>query len=106
MASASHNPPPSGIQNGVKRELAEYTEDESLVKMIQDDLNAGRITIDGCREIIHYLRDQGAPARHGLEDILAVKGQRAGDAVNRAAETVIERIAADLAKRNTRSPST
>ncbi len=62
---------------------AEYLEGESLVKMVIEDLIARRISIDGCRDIIKYLRDQDAPSRHRLEGILSLKGQRVGDAANR-----------------------
>jgi len=79
-----------------KQSQAEYMEGASLANMINDDLAAGRISIDGCREIIHYLRDQGSLARHPLEDILTFKGQRASDAVNRLASTASGKVRAAL----------
>jgi hypothetical protein len=93
MAIGSQQIPSSQVLAWTRQSHVEYMEGESLVKMIQDDLMAGRISIDGCRDIVHYFRDQGAPAHHPLEDILAVKGQRAGDAANRVA-----RVAANSGK--------
>lgn len=95
MASGLHQIPDSRVQNWAKRSHAEYMEGESLVKMIHGDLIAGRISIDGYRDIIRYLRAQGAPTRRPLEAILAIKGQRAGDAKNRAAQTAVVRVGAD-----------
>jgi len=66
--------------------------------MVQEDLMARRISIDGCRDIIHYLRDQDAQTTHRLERILADKGQRASDAANRVA-----RIPADIERKDART---
>jgi len=52
---------------------------------------ARRISIAVCRDIIKYLRDEDAPTRHGLEGILALNGQRAGDAANRAARIAVDK---------------
>jgi bacterioferritin len=88
------------IQSWSERNHAEYVEGESLVEMVHEDLMARRISIDGCRDIIQYLRDQDAPTCHRLEGILSVKGQRAGDAANRVA-----RIPADIERKNARTRS-
>lgn len=72
-------------QDRADRSLAEFVEGESLVEMIHKDLMAKRISIEGCRDIIQYLRDQDLPTRHRLEGILAIKGERVGDAANRVA---------------------
>lgn len=76
-------------------------EGELLVEMVNADLIAKRISIDGCRDIIHYLRDHDEPTCHRLEGILAFKGQRAGDGPN-----PVGRIAAGKVLENlkTRSP--
>lgn len=101
MANGPQQIPFSQVLAWTRQSHVEYMEGESLAKMIQDDLMAGRITVDGCRDIVHYLRDQGSPARHPLEDILAVKGQRAGDAANRVARIAADRV---REKFRTRSP--
>lgn len=80
---------------GTERAPAEYVEGESLVRMIQADLLTRRISIESCRNIIQFLRDQDGQTRQRLENILAIKGQRAGDAKNRLA-----RIAAYREKKN------
>jgi len=84
MTNEPNQIPLSQKRRWAERNHAEYVEGESLVEMVQEDLMARRISIDGCRDIIHYLRDQDAPTCHRLEGILSVKGQRAGDAANRA----------------------
>lgn len=61
---------------------AELTDGDVLVKMIREDLIAKRITIEGCRDLIHYLRDHDAPTCRRLADILALNGQRATDVAN------------------------
>ena len=83
MTNESNQIPVSQNRRGAERNHAEYVEGESLVEMVQEDLMARRISIDGCRDIIHYLRDQDAQTSRRLERILAEKGQRAGDAANR-----------------------
>ena len=90
--------PLSQKRRWAERNHAEYVEGESLVEMVQDDLMARRISIDGCRDIIHYLRDQDAQTSHRLERILAEKGQRASDAANRVAK-----IPADIERKDART---
>ena len=64
------------------RSHAEFTDGDVLVKMVREDLITKRITIDGCRDIIHYLRDHDAPTCRRLAGILAVNGERATDVTN------------------------
>ena len=98
MTNESNQIPFSQIQSSAERNHAEYVEGELLVEMIHEDLMARRISIDGCRDIIQYLRDQDVPTCHRLEGILSVKGERAGDAANRVA-----RIAANFERKNART---
>jgi bacterioferritin len=83
MTNESNQVPVSQKQSSAERNHTEYVEGESLVEMVSEDLMARRISVDGCRDIIHYLRDQDAQTSHRLERILAEKGQRASDAANR-----------------------
>lgn len=91
MASRMREVLLSRIQDRAEQSREEYVEGESLVKMVNEDLMANRISIAVCRDIIRYLRDQDAPTRHGLEGILAVNGQRAGDAANRVARIAVDK---------------
>lgn len=100
MEYGSHRVPPWADPSHV-----EYMEGKPLVKMIHDDLIEGRISIDTCRDIIRYLHDRGAPARHPLEDILAINGQRAGDAANRVTGTDVVNSAVGVDRRNPRIAS-
>jgi bacterioferritin len=95
MTNEPNQIPLSQKRRWAERNHAEYVEGESLVEMVQDDLMARRISIDGCRDIIHYLREQDAQTSHRLERILAEKGQRASDAANRVA-----RIPADIERKD------
>ena len=97
MTTEPNQIPVSQKRRWAERNQAEYVEGESLVEMVQEDLMARRISIDGCRNIIHYLRDQDAQTTHRLEGILSVKGQRASDAANRVA-----RIPANVERNNAR----
>ena len=98
MPNEPNQIPVSQRRRWAERNHAEYVEGESLVEMVQDDLMARRISIDGCRDIIHYLRDQDAQTSHRLERILAEKGQRASDAANRVAK-----IPADIERKDART---
>jgi len=98
MTTEANQIPVSQKRRWAERNHAEYVEGESLVEMVQKDLMARRISIDGCRDIIHYLRDQDAQTSHRLERILAEKGQRASDAANRVA-----RIPADIERKDART---
>ena len=103
MTTRLHQSPFSQVQEWAKQCHTEYVEGESLVEMIHEDLIASRISIDDFRDIIQYLRDQDAPTRHSLEDILAIKGERAGDVANRVARLAAVRIVADIGRKNTRT---
>jgi len=98
MTNEPNQTPLSQKRRWAERNHAEYVEGESLVEMVQEDLMARRISIDGCRDIIHYLRDQDAQTSHRLERILAEKGQRASDAANRVAK-----IPADIERKDART---
>lgn len=98
MTNEPNQIPLSQKRRWAERNHAEYVEGESLVEMVQEDLMARRISIDGCRDIIHYLRDQDAQTCHRLEGILSVKGQRASDAANR-----VVRIPADIERKDART---
>lgn len=82
MTNGLNQIPLSRDQGPAGRNHAELTDGDVLVKMIREDLIAKRITIDGCRDIIHYLRDQDAPTCRRLADILTLNGQRATDVSN------------------------
>ncbi len=75
-------------QGPVGRDHAEYTDGDLLVRMIREDLIAKRITIDGCRDIIHYLRDHDAPTCRRLAAILVLNGERATDVENHSGSVV------------------
>jgi bacterioferritin (cytochrome b1) len=98
MVSSARVVPLSQVHAWTERIHEEYVEGESLVKMVIEDLMAGRISVAVCRDIIKYLRDQDATTRDGLKGILEVNGQRAGDAANRAA-----RIAANFERKAVRT---
>ena len=82
MTNGLHQIPFSRDQGLTRRNHAEFTDGDLLVNMVREDLIAKRITIDGCRDIIHFLRDHDVPTCRRLAGILAVNGQRATDAVN------------------------
>ena len=63
----------------------DYVQGESLVKLVIEDSIAQRISIDGCRDIMRHLRNQDAPTRHRLQDVLVLKGQRVSNTANRVA---------------------
>lgn len=94
MANGSHKYLLSSFSGESGHNQTEYLEGASLVERVQKDLLARRLSIEGCRDIIHYLRDHDAPTRQRLERILAFKGQRAGDITNRVA-----RITADMKRK-------
>ena len=83
MVNGLNQIPLSRDQGPTGRNHAELSDGDVLVRMIREDLIAKRITIDGCRDIIHYLRDHDAPTCRRLADILALNGQRATDGENR-----------------------
>jgi len=79
MANGSHQIPLVRDEGPARQNHAEFTDGDLLVKMIREDLIAKRITIDGCRDIIHYLLDYDASTCRRLAGILTVNGQRATD---------------------------
>lgn len=86
------------VANEADQNQAEYLEGASLVERVQKDLLARRLSVEACRDIIHYLRDHDAPTRQRLERILAFKGQRSGDITNRVAK-----ITADMKRKPART---
>lgn len=82
MANGLQKVPFVQDQGSAMRNHAEFTDGDVLVRMIREDLIAKRITVDGCRDIIHYLCVQDAPTCRRLAGILAVNGQRATDVAN------------------------
>lgn len=79
MTNGVNQIPSPWDQGDARRKPVEFTDGDLLVKMIREDLLAQRISIDGCRDIIHYLRDHDAPTCRQLVGILAVNGERATD---------------------------
>lgn len=73
------------VPNEADQNQAEYLEGASLVERVQKDLLAQHLSVEACRDIIHYLRDHDAHTRQRLERILAFKGQRSEDITNRVA---------------------
>jgi bacterioferritin len=61
------------------RSHSEYSEGESLVDMIKEDLIAERIAIDTYTEMIHYLDGKDITTRRMMEGILAVEEEHADD---------------------------
>jgi len=82
MANGLQRIPHVRDQKLAGRNPAEFTDGDLLVRMIREDLIAKRITIDGCRDIIHYLRDHDALTCRRLAAILVLNGERATDATN------------------------
>ena len=77
-----HQIPCSRNQDSARRNRAEYTDGDLPVSLIREDSIARRISIDDCRDIIHFLRVHDAPTCRRLEGILAENGQRATDTAN------------------------
>lgn len=82
MTNGLHKIPISRELGLSGRNHVEFMDGDLLVKMIREELMARRISIDGCRDIIHYLRDHDDPTCHRLIGVLAVNGQRATDVAN------------------------
>jgi bacterioferritin len=81
MANGLHQIPSDQYPGPATQKPAEYSDGDLLVKMIREDLIAKRITIQGCRDLIHYLRDYDAPTCRRLVGVLAINGQRATDSM-------------------------
>lgn len=82
MANGSQKIPFVRDQGSARQNYTEFTDGDLLVRMIREDLIAQRITIDGCRDIIHYLRDHDALTCRRLAAILVLNGERATDVEN------------------------
>ena len=67
---------PDGLAS---RSHSEYTEGESLVGMIKEDLIAERIAIDSYRDFITYLGNDDPTTRRMMEGILAMEEEHAED---------------------------
>jgi len=63
----------------LSRSHSEYTEGETLVEMIKENLVAERIAIDSYAEIVRYLGNDDVTSRRMMEGILAVEEQHADD---------------------------
>lgn len=61
------------------RSASQYSEGESLVDMIRENLVAERIAVDHYRELIRYFGDDDPATRVMLESILSVEEEHATD---------------------------
>jgi bacterioferritin len=61
------------------RSHSEYTEGDTLVEMIKEDLVAERIAIDSYSEIVRYLGNDDVTSRRMMEGILAMEEEHADD---------------------------
>lgn len=60
---------------------SEFSDSLSLHSLIEEDLLAERIAIEGYREIIHFIGDQDPTTRTLMEDLLADEEEHAADLV-------------------------
>src|SRR5438552_1414716 len=67
---------PQGL---LTRSHAQYSEGQSLVDMIKEDLIAERIAIESYLEMIRYFGDNDPTSRRMMESILAVEEEHADD---------------------------
>jgi bacterioferritin len=63
----------------VDRSHAEYSEGESLVEMVKEDLVAERVAIASYQEIVRWLGTDDPTTRRMIEEILAVEEEHADD---------------------------
>ncbi len=61
------------------RSASQYSEGESLVDMIRENLVAERIAVEHYRELIRYFGDDDSTTRVMLEGILGVEEEHAND---------------------------
>jgi bacterioferritin len=61
------------------RSHAEFTQGQSLVEMIEEDLIAERVAIESYREIVQFLGDRDSTTRRLMEEILATEEEHADD---------------------------
>jgi bacterioferritin len=64
------------------RSHAEYTEGETLVDMIREDLVAERVAIETYAEIVRWLGDDDPTTRRMIEEILAKEEEHADELAN------------------------
>jgi len=69
---------PQGL---LMRSHAQYTEGNSLIDMIKEDLIAERIAIESYMEIIRFFGDNDPTSRRMMEEILAKEEEHADDLV-------------------------
>ena len=67
---------PDGLAS---RSHAAYTESDSLVEMIKEDLVAERVAIETYSEIIRWLENDDPTTRRMIEDILKMEEEHADD---------------------------
>ena len=67
---------PDGL---LSRSHSEYSQGDSLVDMIMEDLVAERIAIESYSEIVRYLGNDDVTSRRMMEAILAVEEEHADD---------------------------
>jgi bacterioferritin len=67
---------PDGL---LSRSHSEYSQGDSLVDMIKEDLVAERIAIESYSEIVRYLGNDDVTSRRMMESILAVEEEHADD---------------------------
>ena len=61
------------------KSAAEYTEGDTLVAMIRENLIAERIAVDHYRELVRYFGDNDPTTRTMIESILSVEEEHASD---------------------------
>lgn len=62
-----------------KHAHADYSEGDTLLEMLKEDLIAERIAIDTYREMVQFFGDKDPTTRRMLEDILAQEEEHADD---------------------------
>ena len=67
---------PEGL---LSRSHSEFSEGDTLIGMIQNNLIAERVAIDIYRELVRYFSDKDPTSRRMLEEILAVEEEHADD---------------------------
>ncbi len=67
---------PAGL---LERSVAEYTEGNSLIEMIQEDLVAERVVVQWYAEIARWFGDSDQTSKRLMEDLLAKEEEHADD---------------------------
>jgi bacterioferritin len=65
-----------------QRSHSDYTEGETLVEMLRDDLIAERIAIASYQEIVRWLGNDDPTSRRMMEELLATEEEHADDLLN------------------------